>query len=402
MKILLISKYVSSSYFEKFEKLSKSKTVSPQQKFMGNIVNGFTANGYSLDLISIIPVSSKTHSKRKFKYFSEVIDKNTYHYPAFLNYIFLREKTQQNSTLKLLKKWCKKYPSEKKVVLLDGLLGHINKKITKFANKKGIKVISILTDSPYYASDTVVTRTIIKKNLYRIYNSMTEKSLELADAYVFLTEYMSSAFNKNGKPYRVIEGFCNSKQKRLTQAKEEGEFTIIYSGSIYKKYGVIELVKAVAQLGKPYYLIVYGNGEDVINVEDYERRYDNIKYGGYIPLSKADEVILDADLLINPRPVSGDYTKMSFPSKTIEYMASGVPTLTTKLEGIPKNYYPYLYFLESSESDAIMKKIDEISAQSKRELYSFGKKASNFIRLNTNEYIQVKKILDLIGEIINE
>ena len=51
-----------------------------------------------------------------------------------------------------------------------------------------------------------------------------------------------------------------------------------------------------------------------------------------------DEIVrlqCEATLLVNPRPSDKEFCKYSFPSKTIEYMASGTPVLMTKLPGVP-------------------------------------------------------------------
>ena len=51
---------------------------------------------------------------------------------------------------------------------------------------------------------------------------------------------------------------------------------------------------------------------------------------------------LKATLLVNPRPTTEEFTIYSFPSKNMEYMASGTPLLTTKLPGMPEEYHQYV------------------------------------------------------------
>ena len=41
---------------------------------------------------------------------------------------------------------------------------------------------------------------------------------------------------------------------------------------------------------------------------------------------------------MNPRSADAEYTKYSFPSKTIEYLATGVPVVMNRLPGIPEEY----------------------------------------------------------------
>lgn len=60
-----------------------------------------------------------------------------------------------------------------------------------------------------------------------------------------------------------------------------------------------------------------------------------------------------ATLLINPRPSNEEFTKYSFPSKNLEYMASGTPLLATDLPGIPAEYKRYEYIIENENIDGI-------------------------------------------------
>ena len=43
----------------------------------------------------------------------------------------------------------------------------------------------------------------------------------------------------------------------------------------------------------------------------------------------------------------------SFPSKTMEYLASGTPSIAYKLEGIPSEYYPFIIFPESNDVESL-------------------------------------------------
>ena len=85
-----------------------------------------------------------------------------------------------------------------------------------------------------------------------------------------------------------------------------------------------------------------------------------IFYGGMLLNQEIVEKEQEATLLVNPRPTGEEYVKYSFPSKTMEYMASGTPVLTTVLPGMPKEYHPYVYLLEDETSDGITEKLKEV------------------------------------------
>lgn len=86
----------------------------------------------------------------------------------------------------------------------------------------------------------------------------------------------------------------------------------------------------------------------------------------------------------------------SFPSKTIEYMASGTPVLMTKLKCLPKEYYQYLYFIDSETPEGIRDKVIEFFNKTEDERVEFGLRASEFILNNKTAPVQAARIIDFI------
>lgn len=52
---------------------------------------------------------------------------------------------------------------------------------------------------------------------------------------------------------------------------------------------------------------------------------------------------------MNPRPNNESYTKYSFPSKDIEYLLSGKPTVAFLLDGMPECYRDFLYVIDQNK-----------------------------------------------------
>ena len=103
-----------------------------------------------------------------------------------------------------------------------------------------------------------------------------------------------------------------------------------------------------------------------------------------------------ATLLVNPRPTNEEYVKYSFPSKTMEYMASGTPVLTTVLPGMPKEYYPYVNFIREESPQGIADALKTVLASSDDELFAQGCRAREFVLKERNNVVQAKKILAML------
>lgn len=106
-------------------------------------------------------------------------------------------------------------------------------------------------------------------------------------------------------------------------------------------------------------LKLFGSGPFVEKLKTkYTKKDSRIQYMGVAPNAEVVAAELDASLLVNPRPTHEEFTKYSFPSKNIEYMASGTPLLTTKLPGMPKEYYPYVFLIENESVEGYAKALE--------------------------------------------
>ena len=130
--------------------------------------------------------------------------------------------------------------------------------------------------------------------------------------------------------------------------------------------------------------------------------YDSrIEYLGIVPREKVLQLQSEASLLVNPRQPNGGFTRYSFPSKNIEYLASGTPTLIYELEGIPQEYYQYCYHLSAEEKSvkAFAGKITEIYHTSKEEREKLANDAQQFIFSQKNAPAQCEIIIRLIDSL---
>lgn len=220
--------------------------------------------------------------------------------------------------------------------------------------------------------------------------------------YVLLTEAMNGYLNKTGKPYVILEGHSDiTMRERIPDMdKKTSPRICFYAGGVSRQYGLANLVEGfrAAELENAQ-LHIYGPGDYVKELQEIAREDDRVFYGGMLLNTEIVDKEQEATLLVNPRPTGEEYVKYSFPSKTMEYMASGTPVLTTVLPGMPKEYHPYVYLLEDESAEGITKKLKEVLAQSDEALFQKGCQARRFVLEEKNNVIQAKKILDLLEEV---
>ena len=78
-------------------------------------------------------------------------------------------------------------------------------------------------------------------------------------------------------------------------------------------------------------------------------------------------------------------------------MASGTPLLTTKLPGMPKEYYPFVFLFEQETVEGYANAIAKVLSHSEQELIKFGLKGREFVLKTKNNIQQGKRMCDFIG-----
>lgn len=387
MRIFYISNTCSKEkYYEYIE--SKGLRVSQQaQKYNLLLAEGLVKLGLDVELISSRPINRFVSKKIFFHKERQKSNGINFLYLRFLNIKFFRSFFLFWGTFLRIFIRGKK---DKDFVVCDALnissaLGAI------IASKiKGIKIIGIITDVPCHLSNM--------ENI-PFHQKINFKIMHKFDGYLFLTEYMNGLLNMKHKPYIVLEGHSDAamgKRDNCLSMKVKKRICL-YAGSLKKVYGINNLVEGFIEANIfNTELHIYGNGDYVEELKKICSIYDNVKYFGIVSNSVMVEKEIEATLLVNPRPTNEEYTKYSFPSKNMEYMASGTPLLTTKLPGMPLDHLNYVYLIDDESSKGISEALKKVLLNSDTELNIFGNKAKKFILEEKSNEKQAGKVLEFL------
>ena len=231
-------------------------------------------------------------------------------------------------------------------------------------------------------------------------NRWTEKMASKFDCFVLYTEKMAEHLNVPNGKYIIIEGYREVLDREPNN--DNLVFKVVYAGLLNLRYGVGRLVDAMSFIkDNDIQLHIYGSGDGVTYIRQKSKTDDRIVFHGRVPNAEATDAIYSASALINPRNCSdGEYVEYSFPSKDIEYLSTGIPTLLCKLPGMPKEYYGYFIDLKDANSKQIANAILEVKQMEEGQRKEFGAKARAFIidRMDYNQ--QAERIISLIEKII--
>ena len=400
-KILYISSLCSEKLLDYIFKTADQKPEQAVQKFHKLLVNGFASNGSkcTAETLSTIPVVSTTHKRKIWILPSEKDNGVKYNYVPTININRIKNIIVFLYTFFRVWWWCVLRLGKERVLVCDVLNITISFAAVLASKLAFTKRITIITDLPGLI---VTNKTASKKISNLSFQGIFDYMLRNFNGYVLLTEQMNTVVNKKNRPYIIMEGLVDSKMKSSQNELDlkSPEKIIIYAGGLYEKYGVKKLIDAFKKTDDTLArLHLYGAGEMVKHMTDFIGDDERIIFKGMVPNKVVVEDQLKATLLVNPRPTNEEFTKYSFPSKNMEYMVSGTPTLTTKLPGMPKEYTNHVYLFEDESVDGMHKTLENILLNSREELHQFGKQAKEFVLLNKNNVVQSARILEFCKNI---
>lgn len=388
-KILYVYSNCSPQKYKSLVESSGIMILQQAQKYHQLMMEGLVKNNCDVLAISSLPVNRELTKQLFFKAENDEYKNINYKYLSFINIPILRNIfIFINSFHYCLTK--KGY-----INVCDILNISISAGALLASKIVGNKSVGIVTDVPGIFPDG-------KNDKIPLTQKIDRWILGKFDAYLFLTKQMNTLVNKENRPYIVIEGqvdigmsesdnkLCNKYDKNVC----------IYSGSLKKIYGIKVLVQAFIDANvKNSELHIYGDGDYADELKEISKDNGNIKYFGVKPNNYVVAEQLKATLLVNPRPTNEEYTQYSFPSKNMEYMVSGTPTLTTKLSGMPEEYYEYVYLIENETTEGLSFTLRNVLSIPREELHEKGLKAKEFVLHEKNNLIQAKKLLKIIEEL---
>lgn len=391
MKLLYISALSSSRLINEIYKTSGNNPGFAVQKFSRLLVKGLIANG--ADVVALSNPPFPAGSKRWVLLDSEKDEGVHYKYVPFLNVALLKHLCLFAYAFVYVLLWGCRHRREKAIVC-DVLSISVCMGALLASKINRVRSVGVVTDIyGLMVGKAKVSWTV------RLAAYLNQCYVSSFNRYVLLTSQMNERVNPKGKPHMVMEALCDlSMAEHDVQDEEKASpRTVIYAGGISERYGLKMLAEAFVRANIPdARLVYYGSGPYVEEFKKLCTAHPNLEYRGVAPNEEIVAEELKATLLVNPRPTTEEFTKYSFPSKNMEYMASGTPLLTTKLPGMPEDYYPHVYFFEEESVQGYADALKKVLSLPADTLYAKGVQAKRFVLQQKNYVTQAQRVLGLL------
>ena len=365
-------------------RISEQDRVMPVQthRFAWALVDALRENGVHVDLVSSAPVSSFPGHRRviwPLRHFEERgVDGLAL---PFVNVTILKHVTRLLACLTFGFARLRRQAPD--VLLVHGV--HSPYLWFALVVRRGLRTpcVAVLTDPPgvVRAEDSWLAR-----KLKRLDVKVTKVALSRFDGVVALTEPLAQDFAP-GVPSLLMEGMTTMTPSTLPARQEPtNRRTVVYAGGLFAQYGVQSLVEAVKLLDDVR-LELYGKGDLEEWIAEQATADPRIAVPRFVSPADLPKVYAHATVLVQPRPVDQGFVPYSFPSKLLEYLATGVPVVSTRLPSIPVEYEHVLTWSGDSPQE-LAQALRSVLALSADERRRRGEAGASFARNSRSPRVQ--------------
>ncbi|MBO4979390.1 MAG: glycosyltransferase [Clostridia bacterium] len=353
-----------------------------------------------LTLISTTPIASYPREKtlRVRGETAELYTGASYTRIPFINVFGIKQLTQIRS----LRRALKRVPTDRENTVILNYNPYVEIAIPtlRYAKRHKIKTVCIVADIPVtipksYNFIKKFFRKLEIKNYYRFIGKY--------DALVVLNKHVVSQF-ADGKRFYLMDGGVTEKEIAdavILPPEQHHNEQILYAGALEPYNGIREMIEGFLKVQKDIRLVICGDGTLASYVKEMAEQHERILYKGKVSHEEAVALQRESGMLISARPTDGFALKLTFPSKIIEYMLSGTPILTTRLNGLGEAYEDKLFFCGQTV-DEIAKGIEDFFELPTEERYARAVRAREFVETSKTYTYHSKGIIELIDEVLAE
>ena len=322
---------------------------------------------------------------------------------GYMNIIGIKYITQTVNLYRKLSEWIKKRGNEECIICVHYIYypAMLAACLCKKRYKTQVKLCLNTGDIPGKFGLGSQVQSSLKDFLIR--NVIEKGIMSMAksfDNFVFVTEDMATAFDVKEKPHVIIEGTYirpqYAEEYEIYSNFENKKKRIFYAGALRPEYGIEHLLRAFSMIrDNDFELILAGGGPSEDTIKKFAEQDSRIHFLGFITPQEVLKQQKKATVLVSPRTSELEYVKYSFPSKSLDSLASGVPYVAHKLPCDPPEYKDYIQYADNESDEGLKDKLYEICSLSTEERRALGRKAMNFILTEKNPDNLCKKIVEM-------
>ncbi|QKH35952.1 glycosyltransferase [Achromobacter pestifer] len=363
-RLLHLGFFCPQAYFDLHDKAEKNHQYAAR-KLESRIVDGLRQNDVEVETIGLYPARIFPRNRTVLLKAFKGVDAHGQQAQAvgYINMPFLSHMSRTISILSAGWRCLRQKRERPSAILVYSLHTPLVLSAAILSKWFRIPFYIYVPDLPQYMN-VGVKRSRLFNFLKRIDTSLVLSLSDRATGIIGITsELVQSRPSWSGKRTAVLEGVAEASDAPDEAQKQHDSETlnkygltkgfVFYAGGLAEPYGVGILIEAVKQLGGQVHLVLCGAGSMNAAVRRAASEHPQIHYLGSIPPEDVKALSRSASFLVNARIPGDAYLQYSFPSKLLEYMATGVPVVSSRLPGIPQEYYAHLLVLDDVTAEGL-------------------------------------------------
>ncbi|OQC68445.1 MAG: Glycosyl transferases group 1 [Verrucomicrobia bacterium ADurb.Bin006] len=409
MRVLIVGFAVPDAEMDELRRRHGEAPVQTH-KLCWNVVNAMeAAPDVRVDLISSLPLPTYPRCRQLWVGYRRW-DRGQGSWNVmvpFINVLLVKHLTRWLASCLLVLRWLiARDRSCPGIVLLYGIHSAHMYAAMPLARLFGVKCVTLVSDPPGVEYRWEGRATRYAKRFDKI---LLRTAMRASDGLVVLAERLGKDFAPK-VPALLMEGIVSPRDQeqflRASRVTDDGspvasaDFVIMYAGGLLRSYGVGLLLRAFESLPDHCRLWIFGSGEMREEIQAAAAVDARIVYWGFVSNAEVVRRFQEASVLVNPRPSTNDFTLYSFPSKVLEYMGSARPVVSTRLAGIPEEYFQHIIPLDEETPEGLASLLTTLSKMPKEELDSIGQRSQEFVLRSKSIEVQGSRLREFLQRVI--
>lgn len=292
-----------------------------------------------------------------------------------------------------IKKWAKEHAKEERRVLVYNIYTPPISSLYQACKETKSKLFAILYDLGVPPKRLGLGWLRMKG--YEAMEKVAKKYIPQLDGRIVINENIVDYYAPD-RDYLLVDGGVNNQVVgnlfSLAPSKSE-KFVFVLAGMLWDQNGTklaLNTLEKYSDLNIDIYFA--GKGNDVELIEQKAKNDSRIHYVGMLNMEQLFKLYEKADVLLNLR-IEEDID-FHFPSKLLEYLATGKHVLSTPVAHAERDYGEYMTVLTDITPDGLAFSINSIISIGKKEIFEKGKKARTYMlekrnwKTRTNEIVE--------------
>lgn len=259
------------------------------------------------------------------------------------------------------------------------------------ARLKGIPIVFRALDVSHELRSSLSKRLVkwAERIVYKNVTAISANNLALGNYCV--------SHNTGHIPIHIIappldlEHFTQAGEIDLTRSQfnlSPSDFVLVFMGTLYEFSGLDIVINQIAEHSdKNFKLLIVGGGKEEVKLKKLVFELDLVNrviFTGVIPYQNLPQVLSLANVAINSF-VPSLVTNLAFPHKVLQYLASGLITVSTKLDGLYSSLGNKAGVIWANKTDQVLDRALETKSLSQNEIETKVRQGKNFVFSELNK-----------------